>query len=125
MGEWADDVLALTDAPVVPIGVSMGGYLAFELWRRAAERIPALVLADTRAAAETEESRAGRERTIATIHEGGAEALWSDLSPRLLSPSGVARGAGAGARVSSWGETPRSSSPPSRRFATDRTPARP
>src|SRR3712207_8181473 len=28
MAEWADDVLGLTDEPVIPIGASMGGYLA-------------------------------------------------------------------------------------------------
>lgn len=87
MGEWSEDVLGLTDEPFVPVGVSMGGYLAFELWRRASERIPALVLADTRAAGESAEGRAGRERTITTTREGGAEALWRDLEARALSPT--------------------------------------
>ena len=84
MGEWAEDVLALTDSAVVPIGASMGGYLAFELWRRASERIPALVLADTRAQAESAEGREGRDRTIAEICDGGAEALWRGLEDRVL-----------------------------------------
>lgn len=86
MGAWAEDVLALTDAPVLPIGASMGGYLAFELWRRGPERIPALVLADTRAQGESAQGREGRDRTIAQIREGGAEALWRGLEDRVLAP---------------------------------------
>jgi pimeloyl-ACP methyl ester carboxylesterase len=84
IGEWADEVLALTEEPLVPIGVSVGGYLAFELWRRASERIPALVLADTRAEAEPAEGRETRDRTIAEIREGGAEALWRGLEDQVL-----------------------------------------
>jgi 3-oxoadipate enol-lactonase len=84
MGEWADDVLGLTDAEMIPVGVSMGGYLVFELWRRASERIPALVLADTRAQGESAEGRETRNRTIAEIREGGAAALWRGLEDRVL-----------------------------------------
>lgn len=90
MAEWAEDVLMLTEGPIVPVGVSMGGYLAFELWRREPHRIPALVLCDTRASAEPDEGKVGRERTIATIREGGAEALWRSMEPRVLSPSAAA-----------------------------------
>ncbi|MGH3035511.1 MAG: alpha/beta fold hydrolase, partial [Gaiellaceae bacterium] len=40
---WARRVSGLVEGQFLPVGVSMGGYLAFELWRQAAERIPALV----------------------------------------------------------------------------------
>jgi pimeloyl-ACP methyl ester carboxylesterase len=92
MGEWAEDVLGSTDADVVPIGASMGGYLAFELWRRASERILALVLADTRAEGESAEGREGRDRTIAEVRDGGAEALWRGLEDRVLA-AGASRDA--------------------------------
>src|SRR5919108_4200505 len=39
----------------VVCGLSMGGYVAFELWRRARDRIVGFVLANTRAVADTEE----------------------------------------------------------------------
>jgi pimeloyl-ACP methyl ester carboxylesterase len=84
MAEWAEDVLGLTDEPVIPVGVSMGGYLAFELWRRAPGRIPALILCDTRAASEPPEGKAVRDRTIDEIGAGGAEAVWRSLEDRLL-----------------------------------------
>jgi 3-oxoadipate enol-lactonase len=90
MAEWAEDVLMLAEGPILPVGVSMGGYLVFELWRRAPERIPALVLCDTRASAETDEGKVGREQTVATIREGGAEALWRAMEARVLSPSASA-----------------------------------
>jgi pimeloyl-ACP methyl ester carboxylesterase len=105
MGEWAEDVLALTDAPVLPVGASMGGYLAFELWRRAAERIPAIVLADTRAQAESPEGREGRERTIAEIRAGGAEALWRGLEDRVLA-AGASREVRERARELALGRKP-------------------
>jgi pimeloyl-ACP methyl ester carboxylesterase len=38
---WAERVLGLLEGPFAPVGSSMGGYLAFELWRRAPERVAA------------------------------------------------------------------------------------
>jgi 3-oxoadipate enol-lactonase len=84
---WATAVLGLVEGEIVPVGVSMGGYLAFELWRQASERISGLVLSDTRAGPETDEGRAGRERTIELIREHGAAGLWEEMEPKLFSPS--------------------------------------
>jgi len=67
--------------------VRLGGYLAFELWRQAPERISGLVLSDTRAGPETDEGRAGRERTIELIREHGAVGLWGEMEPKLFSPA--------------------------------------
>src|SRR5215204_4008461 len=77
---WATAVLGL-------VGVSMGGYLAYELWRQAPERISGLVLSDTRARPETDEGRVGRERTIELIHAHGAAGLWREMEPKLFSPA--------------------------------------
>src|ERR687885_2321748 len=65
MDQHADDVVGLLDAlgvrePVVYVGLSMGGYVGFALWRRHPERVRAFVLADTRASADTEAGRADR-----------------------------------------------------------------
>ena len=49
-------------------GLSMGGYVAMALARLAPQRLDALVLADTRATADTEEGRAGRDRMIDLAH---------------------------------------------------------
>ena len=84
LGAWADHVLGLADGPLVPVGASMGGYLTFELWRRARERIVGVVLVGTRASGETDESRAARDASIALLQEGGVVAVWNGLEPRLF-----------------------------------------
>jgi pimeloyl-ACP methyl ester carboxylesterase len=81
---WARGLLGLVDGPFVPIGCSMGGYLAFELWRQAPERIAALVLADTRATPDSPEQREARDDSIRVLGEAGREAFWDDLAPKIF-----------------------------------------
>jgi 3-oxoadipate enol-lactonase len=94
-GSWAERVLDEVEGDFIPVGISMGGYLAFELWRRARTRIPALVLADTRASADTPEQRQARDDTIRLLGEDGFEPFWDGLAPKLFSagadPAVVAR----------------------------------
>lgn len=84
--EWAERVLGVVDGPFVPVGISMGGYLAFELWRQAGDRIPALVLADTKAGADTPEARAARDEQILLLGEAGFAPFWDALAPKLFAP---------------------------------------
>jgi len=86
LGAWAERLLRTGEERIVPVGVSMGGYLAFELWRRAPERVAGLVLVDTRAGAETPESRRGRDETIELLRDEGVPALWERLEGVLFSP---------------------------------------
>ena len=86
LAAWAERVLHAADGPLVPVGVSMGGYLAFELWRQAPERIAALVLVGTRAGAGPQESRAGRDDAIRVVCDDGPPALWERLEGRLFAP---------------------------------------
>jgi pimeloyl-ACP methyl ester carboxylesterase len=83
---WAELALGLVDGPFVAVGCSMGGYLAFELWRRAPERIRALVLVDSRATPDTPEQRQARDDAIGVLGESGREPFWDDLAPRLFAP---------------------------------------
>ncbi len=79
MNRYADDVVALLDAlhieRAVVTGLSMGGYVAFALWRRHRSRIRALVLADTRAGADNTEGRAKRRAMIDTVRAEGMEPI--------------------------------------------------
>jgi 3-oxoadipate enol-lactonase len=86
LGAWADHVLQTVEGPVVPVGVSMGGYLAFELWRRARGRIVALTLVDTRAGADSDDARRARDENIELVHDVGVAALWERLAPMLFAP---------------------------------------
>jgi 3-oxoadipate enol-lactonase len=84
---WAHRVLRLVEGDFVPVGVSMGGYLLFELWRQAPERIRAVVLVDTRAAPETPEAREARDELIMVAGEQGVRAVWGRMREKLLAPA--------------------------------------
>ncbi len=79
MDQYSDDVVALLDwleiEQAVVCGLSMGGYVAMAMWRRHPERIRALVLCDTRATADTEETRAARNALIAVAQSVGVHAV--------------------------------------------------
>ncbi len=91
MEQCADDLAGLLDVlgieRVVLGGLSMGGYIAFAFLRRYAGRVRALVLADTRTAADTEEGRAGRETNAQIAETQGASAIADMMIPILLSPT--------------------------------------
>ena len=86
LSAWAERLLASVEDRIVPVGASMGGYLAFELWRQAPDRIAALALIATRAGGESEESRKGRDENIRLLHEEGVTELWQRLEPKLFAP---------------------------------------
>ena len=67
---------------VVVCGLSMGGYVAFELWRTAPERIAGFVLANTRAEADTEEAATNR-RTLAERLRSEGNVLVASPPPLL------------------------------------------
>lgn len=79
MDQYADDVVAVMDKlgveRAIVVGCSMGGYTAFALWRRHPERVRALVLADTKATADTDEARAKRVALIETARTQGSTAV--------------------------------------------------
>lgn len=88
MTRHAEDVIALLDRlgleRVILGGLSLGGYVALELYRRHPRRIAALVLLDTRAEADTPEGRRGRRETVDRIREDGIGVLESSMLPKLL-----------------------------------------
>ena len=84
---WARRVLGEVDGDFVAVGISMGGYLAFELWRQASQRIPALVLADTRATPDTPDGQNARDDAVRVLGEAGFDPFWEDLGPKLFAPS--------------------------------------
>ena len=85
--DYADSVVAAMDAAKVEraavAGLSLGGYVAFAMWRRHRDRIERLFLADTRAEADTEDARDKRLRLAALIRERGIEALLKTPPPWL------------------------------------------
>ena len=89
MKSYAEDCVALLDAldlmePVVVGGLSMGGYAALAFAREFPERVAGLVLASTRAGADSAEGRAGRDQAMAAVEAQGVAALVEDLHPKLM-----------------------------------------
>ena len=62
----------------------MGGYILWQLALRYPERVKALVLCDTRAAADAEEASAGRIKMAESIADTGVEPVVEGLTPKLL-----------------------------------------
>jgi pimeloyl-ACP methyl ester carboxylesterase len=89
---FARAVLAALDSlnidRVAVVGLSMGGYLAFTLWRLAPERIRALALCNTRATADAAPARADRLAMAEQVErEQSVESIVEPMVARLLSPS--------------------------------------
>lgn len=89
MEEMAEDVVALLDELNVPraviCGLSMGGYVALALYRAHPSRVRALVLADTRAKADTEDARRTREENARRALAEGLGPIVDSMLPKLLS----------------------------------------
>jgi pimeloyl-ACP methyl ester carboxylesterase len=66
-------------------GLSMGGYVAFECWRRFPEKISGMILADTRAGADSDEGRRARFAAVERIAGGGYAEYTEELLVKLLS----------------------------------------
>jgi pimeloyl-ACP methyl ester carboxylesterase len=67
-------------------GLSMGGYVAFELYRQAPALFRGLALCDTRAGADSEEGQATREKFAKTALEKGLSWVADEMVPKLLKP---------------------------------------
>jgi 3-oxoadipate enol-lactonase len=83
----ADITRVMDDADVgrAPlIGVSIGGYALFELWRKNRGRIAALGLCNTKASADNAETRAERLQAANDVVERGTEPFFESMIPRLL-----------------------------------------
>jgi pimeloyl-ACP methyl ester carboxylesterase len=92
--DHAADVLAVADGlgldRFVLGGLSMGGYVAFAVFRTAPERVLGLVLADTRADPDGPEARVTRARMRETLALDGAAGVADIMVPRLLGPTSLA-----------------------------------
>ena len=91
LGAMAEELLARAPGRFTLIGLSLGGYVAFEVVRRQLHRVDRLALLDTTAAADAPARRAGRLADIARVREGTIEALIPELPGRWLLPAHAQR----------------------------------
>ncbi len=96
MEQMADDLVALLDAlevrePVVLVGLSMGGYVAFQFWRKYRQRLRGLVLCDTRSIPDSPEAAEGRLKLVEKILAEGTAPLAEAMLPKLFAAGTVAQ----------------------------------
>lgn len=86
--DYAGDLVDLLDGlhvhEAVVGGLSMGGYVAFALLRHASRYVRGLILADTKAPADTPEGVEGRKRMIELARGKGPAAVAEEMLPKLL-----------------------------------------
>ncbi len=90
MATFADDLASLLDVllvdqPVSFCGLSMGGYVAWQFWKRHRPRLDKLILCDTRAAADSREAAEARRETAERVLEQGTGMLVDTMIPKLFS----------------------------------------
>lgn len=91
VARYADDIVQVLDTlgleRTVVCGLSLGGYILFELLRRHAARVRAAVFCNTKATADTPEARRGRDDMAALAEREGTGAIAERLLPQLLAPA--------------------------------------
>ncbi|HEV2836354.1 MAG TPA: alpha/beta hydrolase [Pyrinomonadaceae bacterium] len=95
MNRMAEDVAALLDqleiSRAVIGGLSMGGYVALAFYKQFPSRVRALVLADTRAQADTEEGKRTRSQQAEKALAEGMAGIADAMLPKLLTPDTVTK----------------------------------
>lgn len=88
MEKHAADIARVLDREEVGrapfVGVSIGGYVLLEFWRKYRGRVEALVLCNTKAQADTPEGRAGRLQAAADVIERGTEPFFESMLTKLI-----------------------------------------
>ncbi len=88
MDDYAQDAIDLLGelgiTRAVVGGCSLGGYATFAVLRRAPELVEAVVLADTRAGADSQEARANRRSMLALVDREGPSGVAREMMPKLL-----------------------------------------
>lgn len=89
MEGFADDLSELlvklgVGGPITCCGLSMGGYIAFEFWKRHRQRLSRLILCDTRAVADTPDAAQERRQFAAKALDAGAKVVADRMLPKLF-----------------------------------------
>jgi pimeloyl-ACP methyl ester carboxylesterase len=74
------------DQPVVVCGLSMGGYVSFAFFRRHSEKVAGLVLASTRAGADSVEAKINRDKAALLTEKNGIQSVIDSMLPIIMAP---------------------------------------
>jgi pimeloyl-ACP methyl ester carboxylesterase len=84
MGAMAEAALAMAPQSFALVGFSMGGYVAFEILRRASQRVERLALMDTQATPDSAESTKRRRALLDQTRIGRFRGVQRTLLPQLV-----------------------------------------
>ena len=89
MESLADWLIAFLDAitcvqPVNYCGLSMGGYIGWQFWRRHPDRLKSIIAANTRAAKDDELVRRARHMAAAQVRVSGAQPVADAMIEKLF-----------------------------------------
>lgn len=87
IGEVAAKILQSAPGKFALVGLSMGGYICFEIMRQAPERVLKLALLDTSARPDTAEQTASRRAALEEVHKSGFLTVALENLDGLLHPS--------------------------------------
>lgn len=90
MAAMAERVLAAAPDRFALAGLSMGGYVAMEILRRAPERVERLALLDTTARADAPDQTQRRKDAVALARGGGFEKIMPTMLVSLVHPDHLA-----------------------------------
>ncbi|MDA8231507.1 MAG: alpha/beta fold hydrolase [Magnetospirillum sp.] len=96
LADMARRILAGAPPRFALAGLSMGGYVAFEILRQAPERVERLALIDTTAHPDGPEQTQRRKDAIVSARSGGFDRIMPGMLPMLLHPDHLADEAIAG-----------------------------
>ncbi len=82
--EMAQRILSAAPPRFALVGLSMGGYVAFEILRQAPQRVTRLALLDTTSLADTDEAKERRKQAIIAADNDRYESLFDGLWERLV-----------------------------------------
>jgi pimeloyl-ACP methyl ester carboxylesterase len=86
IAKMAEFVLEEVEGEFILGGLSMGGYVSFEIWRQAPERVKALILCDTKHRLDTPERVKAREQTMRLVEKGKFDQMASLFHGMLTAP---------------------------------------
>jgi len=92
MEQMADDLHGLLAAldvheKVIFCGLSMGGYIGWQFWKKYKHKVLAMIACDTRAVADTPEGAAARRQMAANVLSAGPGAAAKVMMPKMFAPA--------------------------------------
>jgi 3-oxoadipate enol-lactonase len=90
MADYADDLVAILDrqemtTPAVVVSLSMGGYIALELYHKYRDRVKGIVFCDTRASNDSPEVAKARQILAEEVLRDGNDKLVENMTAKLFS----------------------------------------